>query len=83
MKTRLLQWSFAIVAMMIAAACSENGKADIKSLLEHLPDNADMVAAGNLKTVVESAGGRLDRSGITLPSYLDGRLPADATERIA
>ncbi len=62
-----------IVAMLVTTSCSQDVK--MESLLEQIPANSDVVLVGNLKTVLESAGGSLDGSKIKLPSEITYALP--------
>ena len=39
-----------VVAVVLSMSCSDNAK--MKNLLENIPDNADVVYVGNVKTVL-------------------------------
>lgn len=74
MKKHLLQWCFAAVALVMLAACARTGDSKSASLLSLVPGNTPVVVVGNLRTVVESAGGTLGPDGIGLPPYLKAEL---------
>ena len=69
-----------VVAALLAVSCSENVK--MKKLLEQVPVDADIVLVGNVKTVIESAGGSIENSKIKLPSNLMDALPASTMSAI-
>ena len=69
-----------VVAALLAVSCSENVK--MKNLLEQVPANADIVLVGNVKTVIESAGGSIENSKIKLPSNLMDALPASSMSAV-
>ncbi len=77
MKTKLSQWGLCLLLLVMAAACS--GDAKMTGLLEKVPANADFVAVGNLKTVIESAGGSVEEGKIKLPAYVADKMK-EATE---
>lgn len=56
------------------AACARTGDSKSASLLSLVPENTPVVVVGNLRTVVESAGGTLGPDGIGLPPYLKAEL---------
>lgn len=60
------------LAMLMAASCSDNSK--MKGLLEQVPADADVVLVGSVKTVLESAGGKLENSQIILPAFISDNL---------
>ncbi len=64
--------------LVMAAACSNDSKTT--KLMELIPADADLVAVGNLKTIVESAGGSIDGSQITLPSYITDKMSENDTK---
>lgn len=68
MKTRIAHLGISLMLLLLATACSNNSK--MSKLLDQMPADADMVAVGDIKTVIESAGGTVDGSQVTLPSYL-------------
>ena len=47
----------------------------MKALLEQIPENTEVVCVGNVKTILESAGGSIEDSKIKLPSYVLDALP--------
>ena len=59
-------------AMVMVASCSDNSK--MKGLLEQVPADADVVFVGNVKTVLESAGGALDNSQVILPAFISDNM---------
>lgn len=74
MKKNLLQWCFAAVALVMLASCARTGDSKSATLLSLVPENTPVVVVGNLRTVVESAGGTLGADGIGLPPYLKAEL---------
>lgn len=67
-----------VVVMMLMASCSDNAK--VKNLLKQIPANSDLVLVGNIKTVVESAGGTVKNNKIKLPTNIADGLPHDAMD---
>lgn len=67
-----------VVVMMLMASCSDNAK--VKNLLEQIPANSDAVVVGNIKTIVESAGGTVKDNKIKLPTNIADGLPNDAMD---
>lgn len=65
-----------VMVMVLTVSCSDNAK--VKGLLEQIPANSDVVVVGNIKTVVESAGGTVEDNKIKLPSNIADALPNDA-----
>lgn len=61
MKTKFMKWSICLALVLMATACSNNG--NMSSLLERIPEDAEMVVVGDVRTVVESAGGKIEGSG--------------------
>lgn len=61
------------MALVMTTSCSDNGK--MKALLEQIPENTEVVCVGNVKTILESAGGSIEDSKIKLPSYVLDALP--------
>jgi len=68
MKTKLLNLSFGLLALLALTACSLGSKTS--ALLDQLPADADLVAVGDFKTIMESAGGSLEDAKIKLPPVL-------------
>lgn len=62
-----------IVAMVVTLSCSNDGKTG--GILEQVPADADLVVVGNVKAIVESAGGSLENSEIKLPQDLIDIMP--------
>ena len=67
-----------VVAVVLSMSCSDNAK--MKNLLENIPDNADVVYVGNVKTVLESAGGKIENSQIVLPEYITNEMESSDTK---
>lgn len=61
MKKTLMKWSLSLALVLAVTACSENS--GMKNMLECIPENTDLVVVGNVKTIVESAGGKIDNGG--------------------
>lgn len=55
-----------LLALVTTSCSSDSGT----KFLERIPENTDVVLVGNLKTIMESAGGSLDNDKITLPSVV-------------
>lgn len=68
MKKNFLFHNMILVMLLVLASCSGGSKMD--KLLKHVPDNVDFVAVGDVKQIVESAGGSIDKGRIKLPNYL-------------
>lgn len=68
------------MALVMTTSCSDNGK--MKALLEQIPENAEIVCVGNVKTILESAGGSNADSKIKLPSYALNALPNSTTDEL-
>ncbi len=68
MRKQLLNLGIVFVMMLVLAACS--GSSNQTDLLEKIPANADFAAVGNAKHLIESAGGTVEDSKITLPSLI-------------
>jgi len=83
MKKPILQWSLAIITLIMAASCSTNGDSRIMALLDRVPKDAEIVAVGNLRTIIESTGGSIDETGITLPEYIMAQIPSSTAEDLA
>ncbi len=58
--------------MLLLAACTGGSKQ--AELLEKIPADVELVAVGNAKYIIESAGGTIEGSKITLPSYITDNL---------
>lgn len=78
MKNFFFNFLCLIMAITLNCSCSDNKK--MNALLENVPANTDFVLVGNLRTIVESAGGKLEDSKIKLPAYLISSLPNDFSD---
>ena len=67
-----------MAAVLLSVSCSDNSK--MQNLLENIPENTDMVFVGNVKTVLESAGGKVEGSQIVLPDYVTSEMKKGDTE---
>lgn len=76
MKTRFLYYGFCLTLLFMLAACSNGG--EMRDLLDKIPEEADIVIVGDVKTVLESAGAEVEGSKIKLPDYLANELPSNA-----
>lgn len=79
MKRKIIIQSILLFAAILFASCS--GDKRISELLEQIPANTDIVAVGDLKTVIESAGGSTADSKIKLPSALEDLLSSSEAEQ--
>lgn len=75
-----LHFLLAALVVLIAASCSKSTKTN--GLLQQIPAETDLVVIGNIKTVVQSAGGSLEGSNLKLPAFLSSHLPSYAMEDI-
>ncbi len=64
--------------LIMAAGCTDNDK--MSGVLEMIPADADFVAVGSFKTIIESAGGSVDGSQVELPDYITGKMSENDTE---
>lgn len=62
----------ACLMLLLVTACSNGSK--MSDLLKKVPAETDMVVIGNVKTIIESLGGSVEGSSITLPSYINNEL---------
>lgn len=67
-----------VMAVVLSMSCSDNAK--MANLLENIPESADVVYVGNVKAVLESAGGKIDNSQIVMPEYLTSMFSKGDTE---
>lgn len=72
MRKQIYLFAIIMVGLLGFASCSKDSK--MARLLEHVPENTDIVAVGNIKTIIESAGGSVDESKIKLPAYITDEL---------
>ncbi len=79
MKKRFLQLG-ALIMLLVLTACS-NEMTETSNILKKMPANVDVVAVGNFKTIIESAGGTVDESTFTLPSYITSMLSGAEKEQ--
>lgn len=63
-----------LLVLVLTASCSDNAK--MKGLLEQIPASSDLVVVGNLKTIVESAGGTIEKSQFKIPANVSDLLPS-------
>lgn len=63
---------------MLSVSCSNDNK--MANLLENIPENTDLVFVGNVKTVLESAGGKIENSMIVLPDYVASEMKEGDTK---
>lgn len=80
MKKNLLKLCAGLVLTLLVTACSKNPR--MSALLEKLPADADVVVVGDLKTVVESAGGSVDGSKVKLPSFITDEMKGRAEREL-
>lgn len=78
MKKKILGLLCLIMATLFTVSCTENAK--MRELLKQIPANADVVFVGNVKAVVESAGGSLENSKIKIPSNIIDALPSSSVD---
>ena len=70
-----------MLTFLAMSSCSQDS--NMAKLLERIPENADVVAVGNMKTIIESAGGTIEGSKINLPSYIKDELDNSSYEKLA
>lgn len=75
-----LSTAFALALAFLLTACS--GNSNMNALLEKLPANSDIVVVGDIKTVVESAGGKVEGSKVQLPESLQDEADRDMKKAI-
>lgn len=80
MKKNLLKLCAGLVLTLLVTACSKNPR--MSALLEKLPADADVVVVGDLKTVVESAGGSVDGSKVKLSSFITDEMKGRAEREL-
>lgn len=80
MKTKLLGLLCFVMALVVNSSCSSGGK--MNDVLKNVPDKTDVVVVGNLKTIIESAGGKIEDSKIKMPSYLSSFISEKETEKL-
>lgn len=57
------------VGVIVAVVMALSGSSKMKNLLKQIPADAEIVAVGNVQTILESAGGKIEYSKISLPSF--------------
>lgn len=57
------------VGVIVAVVMALSGSSKMKNLLKQIPADAEIVAVGNVQTILESAGGKIEDSKISLPSF--------------
>lgn len=70
-KSNPFSWAMRCIVLacvILLSSCSQKTK--MEAMLEQIPENSDLVVIGNLKQIMESAGGTLENSQIKLPDYL-------------
>ncbi|MDY4874162.1 MAG: hypothetical protein SO133_04800, partial [Alloprevotella sp.] len=65
---KVKQFLCLVMAVVLSVSCTDNTK--MQNLLENIPESTDLVFVGNVKTVLESAGGKIENSMIVLPDYV-------------
>lgn len=68
MRQKLMYLGLMMVLMTGLSSCSKNAK--VAKLLKQIPDNCQMVAAGDMETLVKSAGGEIKDNQVKLPSSI-------------
>ena len=77
MKKLLYHLGLCLSVILLATACGSNNLAE---LLEHVPADADFVITGDIKTILESAGGKAEGSEVKMPDYI-GTMQSDRDAR--
>lgn len=77
MKKLLYHLGLCLSVILLATGCGSNNLAE---LLEHVPADADFVITGDIKTILESAGGKAEGSEIKMPDYI-GTMQSDRDAR--
>ncbi len=57
-----------LACVIFLSSCSQKTK--MEAMLEQIPESSDLVLIGNLKQIMESAGGTLVNSQVNFPDYL-------------
>ena len=68
-----------VATVLLSVSCSDNEK--MQNLLENIPENTDFVFVGSVKTVLESAGGKIENSKIVLPNYISNEMKEGDAEK--
>lgn len=77
MKKLFYHLGLCLSVIILTTACGSNRLAE---LLEHVPADADFVMTGDIKTILESAGGKAEGSEIKMPDYI-GTMQSDRDAR--
>lgn len=77
MKKLLYHLGLCLSVILLATGCGSNNLAE---LLEHVPADADFVITGDIKTILESAGGKAEGSEVKMPDYI-GTMQSDRDAR--
>ncbi len=78
MKKNFLLLSVLLLSLLTVTSCSDSKMND---LLDQIPEDVDIVFVGNVKTVLESAGGSIKDGKIELPSFITNEMSASAEEK--
>lgn len=73
MKQLFLHLGVYVVLLLVVTSCS-NSSNMMSDLLENVPADVDVVVVGDVKTIIESAGGLVDESKLNLPTYITDEL---------
>jgi len=79
MKKNFLLLSVLLLALLTVSSCSNSKMND---LLDQIPEDMDIVFVGNVKTVLESAGGSIKDDKIVLPSFITNEMSANAEKKL-
>ena len=77
MKKLLYHLGLCLSVILLATGCGSNNLAE---LLEHVRADADFVITGDIKTILESAGGKAEGSEVKMPDYI-GTMQSDRDAR--
>lgn len=77
MKKLLYHLGLCLSVILLATGCGSNNLAE---LLEHVPADADFVITGDIKTILEAAGGKAEGSEVKMPDYI-GTMQSDRDAR--
>lgn len=77
---KILSVSLCVVAAMLMTMSCTDKNAKTTGVLEQVPASADVVVVGNLKTIIESAGGSVDNYRIELPAYISQTMTGQMME---
>lgn len=69
-----------VTAMVLTMSCSGNKK--MNGVLDRVPADADVVVVGNVQTIVESLGGKVEKSKIELPRYVQCRMSQQSSSEL-